>query len=292
MGHLLPIRTARSEDGTHRRTTQRAHHRFKDDIGLYPRLGARAYRFSIRRGEVVSGKGTGAANPVGLGLYDRLVDELLKKRASSRSGHVYGTCRRRSRTAGRRLAVQRTKRRSEIMQDQKKAPVPGHRFYSRTGRWPSEFCDESVDQTSGRFPSPAFAVTKVPESLPVDRSETNHIMKSVICDYRKIVKNRYRRDLFTKLPKIDIPERRARTERPHCTLWAAPFLRIKGGRWTGPTASPPPSNDLQIQPIFAPVDCYALSQFDQSEATGVPFPRSVVERPASCASAKLLGTRK
>jgi len=52
------------------------YHRYKEDVQLIKRLGARAYRFSIAWPRVFPG-GTGAPNPKGLDFYNRLIDELL-----------------------------------------------------------------------------------------------------------------------------------------------------------------------------------------------------------------------
>jgi beta-glucosidase len=50
--------------------------RYAEDVALMARLGLKAYRFSISWSRVIP-NGTGAANPAGLGFYDRLVDALL-----------------------------------------------------------------------------------------------------------------------------------------------------------------------------------------------------------------------
>jgi beta-glucosidase len=50
--------------------------RHGEDIEWMRRLGLQAYRFSIAWGRVLP-RGTGAVNPAGLGVYDRLVDQLL-----------------------------------------------------------------------------------------------------------------------------------------------------------------------------------------------------------------------
>src|ERR1700751_6085992 len=52
--------------------------RYRDDVELMADLGMKAYRFSISWSRVLPA-GTGTANPAGLGFYDRLVDELLKR---------------------------------------------------------------------------------------------------------------------------------------------------------------------------------------------------------------------
>lgn len=52
------------------------YHLFKDDVALMKSLGMNAYRFSISWPRVLP-EGTGAIHEVGLGFYDRLVDELL-----------------------------------------------------------------------------------------------------------------------------------------------------------------------------------------------------------------------
>jgi len=50
--------------------------RMRDDVALMKALGLTAYRFSINWGRVLP-EGRGAVNAVGLGFYERLVDELL-----------------------------------------------------------------------------------------------------------------------------------------------------------------------------------------------------------------------
>ncbi|WP_113700394.1 GH1 family beta-glucosidase [Nonomuraea lactucae] len=52
------------------------YHRWEEDLGLMSGLGVNAYRFSIAWPRVQP-DGSGAANPEGLGFYDRLVDGLL-----------------------------------------------------------------------------------------------------------------------------------------------------------------------------------------------------------------------
>ncbi|WP_298262029.1 GH1 family beta-glucosidase [Bradyrhizobium sp.] len=52
------------------------YHRYKEDVQLIKKLGAKAYRFSIAWPRIFP-EGTGAANPKGLDFYSRLVDELL-----------------------------------------------------------------------------------------------------------------------------------------------------------------------------------------------------------------------
>ncbi|RAY16839.1 beta-glucosidase [Actinomadura craniellae] len=52
------------------------YHRWAEDIELMRRLGADGYRFSIAWPRIQP-TGGGAANPAGLGFYDRLVDALL-----------------------------------------------------------------------------------------------------------------------------------------------------------------------------------------------------------------------
>ncbi len=52
------------------------YHRHREDIGLMSGLGLQAYRLSVSWPRVIPA-GTGAVNAVGLGFYDRLVDELL-----------------------------------------------------------------------------------------------------------------------------------------------------------------------------------------------------------------------
>ena len=55
------------------------YHRFKDDIRLMSDLGLTAYRFSTAWTRILP-EGTGRVNKKGLDFYDRLVDELLKRR--------------------------------------------------------------------------------------------------------------------------------------------------------------------------------------------------------------------
>lgn len=50
--------------------------RFQEDVGLMRSMGLQAYRFSIAWPRVMP-EGTGAVSEVGIGFYDRLVDELL-----------------------------------------------------------------------------------------------------------------------------------------------------------------------------------------------------------------------
>jgi beta-glucosidase len=52
------------------------YHRFREDVALMARIGARAYRFSVSWPRVQP-DGTGAVNERGLAFYDRLVDALL-----------------------------------------------------------------------------------------------------------------------------------------------------------------------------------------------------------------------
>jgi beta-glucosidase len=55
------------------------YHLFKDDVSLMKKLNLAAYRFSVAWTRILpSGKGT--VNQVGLDFYDRLVDELLRRR--------------------------------------------------------------------------------------------------------------------------------------------------------------------------------------------------------------------
>ncbi len=55
------------------------YHRFAEDVELMARLGIDVYRFSIAWSRVLP-EGIGAANPNGLGFYDRLVDDLVAHR--------------------------------------------------------------------------------------------------------------------------------------------------------------------------------------------------------------------
>jgi beta-glucosidase len=52
------------------------YHRYREDVALMRALGLQAYRFSVSWSRVLP-DGRGAVNPLGLGFYDRLVDELL-----------------------------------------------------------------------------------------------------------------------------------------------------------------------------------------------------------------------
>jgi len=54
------------------------YHRYEADAGLIAGLGIRHYRLSIAWPRVIPG-GTGPANPLGLGFYDRLIDALLAR---------------------------------------------------------------------------------------------------------------------------------------------------------------------------------------------------------------------
>ena len=53
------------------------YHRFREDVALMARIGAKAYRFSVSWPRVQP-DGTGAVNERGLAFYDRLVDALLE----------------------------------------------------------------------------------------------------------------------------------------------------------------------------------------------------------------------
>ena len=53
------------------------YHRMRDDVALMRELGHTTYRFSIAWGRVMP-EGRGRVNAVGLGFYERLVDELLR----------------------------------------------------------------------------------------------------------------------------------------------------------------------------------------------------------------------
>lgn len=53
------------------------YHRYVEDVALMRRLGAQVYRFSVSWPRVLP-QGRGAANPLGLDFYDRLIDELLR----------------------------------------------------------------------------------------------------------------------------------------------------------------------------------------------------------------------
>ncbi len=55
------------------------YHRWKEDIALMSELGVRAYRFSTAWPRILP-EGTGRVNKKGLDFYDRLVDELLKRK--------------------------------------------------------------------------------------------------------------------------------------------------------------------------------------------------------------------
>jgi beta-glucosidase len=55
------------------------YHLFKDDIRLMADLGLKAYRFSTAWTRILP-EGTGKVNKKGLDFYDRLVDELLKRK--------------------------------------------------------------------------------------------------------------------------------------------------------------------------------------------------------------------
>ncbi|MCB9438532.1 MAG: beta-glucosidase [Anaerolineales bacterium] len=53
------------------------YHRYPEDVALMQSLGVHGYRFSVSWPRVLP-QGIGAANPLGLDFYDRVVDELLK----------------------------------------------------------------------------------------------------------------------------------------------------------------------------------------------------------------------
>ncbi|RJP48938.1 MAG: beta-glucosidase [Anaerolineaceae bacterium] len=55
------------------------YHRWKEDIALMSELGVKAYRFSTAWPRIVP-DGTGKVNKKGLDFYDRIVDELLKRK--------------------------------------------------------------------------------------------------------------------------------------------------------------------------------------------------------------------
>jgi beta-glucosidase len=52
------------------------YHRYREDVALMRELGVQGYRLSLAWPRILP-DGTGAVNPLGLGFYDRLVDELL-----------------------------------------------------------------------------------------------------------------------------------------------------------------------------------------------------------------------
>jgi len=54
------------------------YHRWQEDVALMAGLGLKAYRFSLAWPRIQP-EGKGAANPVGLDFYDRLVDALLER---------------------------------------------------------------------------------------------------------------------------------------------------------------------------------------------------------------------
>ncbi|GLB67472.1 GH1 family beta-glucosidase [Arthrobacter mangrovi] len=54
------------------------YHRMVDDVGLIEALGVDSYRFSLSWPRIQP-DGRGAANPAGIGFYDRLLDELLER---------------------------------------------------------------------------------------------------------------------------------------------------------------------------------------------------------------------
>jgi beta-glucosidase len=55
------------------------YHRWKEDIALLSDMGIQAYRFSTAWSRILP-DGTGAVNKKGLDFYDRIVDELLKRK--------------------------------------------------------------------------------------------------------------------------------------------------------------------------------------------------------------------
>ena len=65
------------EDGRDGRVAIDHYHRYREDVALMKRLGARGYRFSISWPRIQP-LGFGEVNQRGLDFYDRLVDELLE----------------------------------------------------------------------------------------------------------------------------------------------------------------------------------------------------------------------
>ncbi|RZQ64939.1 GH1 family beta-glucosidase [Amycolatopsis suaedae] len=61
--------------GEHARVAADHYHRYREDVALMAALGVGAYRLSIAWPRIQP-DGKGAANPAGLGFYDRLIDEL------------------------------------------------------------------------------------------------------------------------------------------------------------------------------------------------------------------------
>ena len=55
------------------------YNRYKEDVSLMKTLGYKAYRFSVSWSRILP-EGKGNINQKGLDFYDRLVDELLKKK--------------------------------------------------------------------------------------------------------------------------------------------------------------------------------------------------------------------
>ncbi len=66
-------------DGSDGKVACDHYHRYVDDVALMKRLGIGAYRFSIAWPRIQP-DGTGPANAAGLDFYDRLVDELRRRR--------------------------------------------------------------------------------------------------------------------------------------------------------------------------------------------------------------------
>ncbi len=69
----------RIADGSTGDTAVDHYHRYKEDVALIADLGLQAYRFSIAWTRILP-EGRGRINPSGLDFYDRLVDELLRKK--------------------------------------------------------------------------------------------------------------------------------------------------------------------------------------------------------------------
>ncbi|MGS0685957.1 glycoside hydrolase family 1 protein [Nakamurella sp. GG22] len=68
----------RIADGSNPSTTVDHYHRWEQDLDLLAGLGASAYRFTLSWSRIQP-RGAGAANPAGIGFYDRLIDGLLER---------------------------------------------------------------------------------------------------------------------------------------------------------------------------------------------------------------------
>lgn len=73
---MFARRSGKIQDGSSALVACDHVNRYREDVGLMKQIGLQAYRFSIAWPRVMP-SGTGKVSEVGLGFYDRLVDELL-----------------------------------------------------------------------------------------------------------------------------------------------------------------------------------------------------------------------